>query len=79
MSITPRNARKDTKDFKEVIGYGYANHKNQQLTDKITNIEYSVKDEKSVIDYTGIDELELYVDKSIREGYTGRAVPKIYH
>lgn len=28
---------------------------------------------------TEVDDLEIYVDRSIREGYTGRAVPRRYH
>lgn len=74
---------KDTVDFKDIMNYGYANHREEKLTDKITNINPSIagskKEHDSVVDLTNIDEMELYVDRSIREGYTGRAVSKRYH
>jgi hypothetical protein len=81
-SMSPFKARRNTGDFKDVISYGYASHRADQLTDKITNVGISragSKHDVSVVDLTGVDDLEIYVDRSIREGYTGRAVPKRYH
>lgn len=81
--MVPQKARRNTGDFKSVISYGYASHRAEDITDKITNAGKSPmrshREDRSVVDLTGIDDMEMYVDRSIREGYTGRAVPKRYH
>jgi len=37
-SKAPKSARRDTSDFRDVMYYGYASHRDRDITDKITNI-----------------------------------------
>lgn len=87
-SKAPKSSRRDTSDFKDVMYYGYASHREHDVTDKITNIGKKEKnpfgqskqiDDDSQVDLTNVGDIEIYVDRSIREGYTGRVVPKKYH